>query len=1052
MTNVLKVSFRKLKYIHHISDIQIRNLKRHREYEEVFNRLYEKVKEYPDNAIAYIGGDIAHSKTEMSPELIDQLSRLFKNLSDICPTIIIAGNHDCNLNNLSRMDCLTPIVENLNHPNLHYLKNTGVYKCADVSFVVWDVWDNQKDYLLAKNVEGKTKIVLFHGTVDQSRTDLGFRLPSKVKIGKFKGYDLALLGDIHKRQFLNKKHTIAYCGSLVQQNHGEGLDHGYLLWDVPKRKSIYIPIHNDYGYYTLDVDNGIVPDVDDMPKKARLRVRVANTDAVQLKKALTLIHTKYGIKEIAVNRTDRLTERVRGDGKIDVGDITNPNYQYELIEDYLQRNYIVDRDILLKIKDINEELNRELPTEEISRNIFWILKRFEFSNMFSYGKDNIIDFTKLNGIVGMFAPNATGKSALLDALSFCLFDTSSRTYKAERVLNNKKSSFNCKVNFEIDGLDYFIERKAKKLKNGHVKVDVDFTMADENGDIISLNGDQRRTTNANICRVIGTYEDFILTSLSLQNNSTVFIDKTQKERKDLLAQFMGMGVFDQLYTLANEEISEVSTILKNFTEEDYDKQLSDIEKSRKQYKDVQKELRKNKGILVKKEKELNNEVITLTKKLKLIDESIIDIDKLNDNKTNFKKELNSIDIRMGTVVATKDENKFKLQELQERIERYTKYNINKQYLELQQYKQEKSDTKIEIDKLKIEVRNKLDKIEKLGNLKYDKDCEYCMSNPFTLDAIRTKEELDKDKVLASKYVSKIDELDELIDRMGKSRDDKIKFDRSLEAVKSIEIQQNKLESEGVLLKEKKKNVLHQISVTEEKISKYHEKKSDIVYNKQIEFEIDKLKDSVDDLSYQIDVLDKKLQTIHGEIKVCQTNKKYILDIIDKVESLETKYHAYEYYMDAIKRDGIPYELIEKALPAIEGEVNEILSQMVDFGIILEMDGKNINTYLAYDADNVWPLELSSGMERFVSSLAMRVGLINVCNLPRANFLAIDEGFGNMDSDNLNSVYMLFQYLRSQFQFTFIVSHIEQMRDAVDSLLEIKREDGFSNISLPSKFS
>ena len=79
MTNVVKVPFRKLKHIHHKSDIQIRNLKRHREYEEVFNRLYEKVKEYPENAVAYIGGDIAHSKTEMSPELIDQLSRLFKN-------------------------------------------------------------------------------------------------------------------------------------------------------------------------------------------------------------------------------------------------------------------------------------------------------------------------------------------------------------------------------------------------------------------------------------------------------------------------------------------------------------------------------------------------------------------------------------------------------------------------------------------------------------------------------------------------------------------------------------------------------------------------------------------------------------------------------------------------------------------------------------------------------------------------------------------------------------------------------------------------------------
>ena len=57
--------------------------------------------------------------------------------------------------------------------------------------------------------------------------------------------------------------------------------------------------------------------------------------------------------------------------------------------------------------------------------------------------------------------------------------------------------------------------------------------------------------------------------------------------------------------------------------------------------------------------------------------------------------------------------------------------------------------------------------------------------------------------------------------------------------------------------------------------------------------------------------------------------------------------------------------------------------MVDFNILLEMDGKNINTYLTYDDDNIC-LELSSGMERFISSL-IRVGLINVCNLPRPNF-------------------------------------------------------------------
>ena len=202
---------------------------------------------------------------------------------------------------------------------------------------------------------------------------------------------------------------------------------------------------------------------------------------------------------------------------------------------------------------------------------------------------------------------------------------------------------------------------------------------------------------------------------------------------------------------------------------------------------------------------------------------------------------------------------------------------------------------------------------------------------------------------------------------------------------------------------------------------------------------------MDNVTNQYDTLNDSINNVFGEIKVVDTKRRTILDNIKKVGELESKYEAYQYYLDAVKRDGVAYELITKALPTIEGEVNNILSQLVDFQMLFEMDGKNINNYIVYDDDNVWPLELSSGMERFISSLAIRVGLINVSNLPRTNFLAIDEGWGTMDSDNINSVYSLFQYLKSQFQFALIVSHIDSMRDAVDSLLEIKKENNFSNI-------
>ena len=1045
--NIVKVPFRKLKHIHHISDIQIRNLKRHKEYEEVFERTYEEVRKNKDNAVAYIGGDIAHSKTDMSPELVDELSKLFKNLADIVPTIIIAGNHDCNLNNRSRLDVLTPIVNNLNHPNLHYLKDSGVYKCADTTFVVWDCWTDEKDFITADQVEGDTKVVLFHGTVDRCETDLGFRLPSDVKITKFDGYDMGLLGDIHKRQHLNKEETISYCGSLVQQNHGEGLSHGYLLWDVPKRTSEYIEVKNDYGYYTLDIDNGVVPDADDMPSKARLRVRVANTSATELKKALAVIHDKYGVEEMSVTRTDTIygNDRVRN-GKIAVGDINSTDVQFDLIRDYLNDNHIVSEEVLIKIKNINESLNQIIPEEEVYRNVNWKLKHFEFSNMFSYGENNKVDFTKLNGIVGMFAPNAAGKSSLLDALSFCLFDTCTRAFKAENVLNNKKKDFFCKVNFEIDGQDYHIERVAKKQRRGNVKVDVDFYTFGDDGEKVSMNGDQRRTTQNNIKKVIGSYDDFILTALSSQIKNSVFIEKTQKEKKTLLAQFMGLEIFDKLWVSATEEIRDVSAVLKNFKKNDWEKDLADIKEQKEEFKKTHKELLNEKDEIQSKKKLVESQIITLTKKLKPTDKSIGDITNLKDNKEVLTRTLSGIDNQLGEVTSKTEKVNVLEKQIRLKIQYHEEQKTSENYINGEKLNTEHDTLSQELYKLKVEVKTKLDKIDKLGDLEYDEECDYCMKNPFTLDAIETKKLVEVDKNRVKEHLMKMDELSYEMKTLPQLRQAKLDLDDNINKLQQVSTLMNETNSSKVLLEEKRKNVLHQLTSIEEKIVKYYEQENDIMFNQQIENEVKKVESELEDINNSLDMVTDNANNMFGEIKVVDTKRRTILDNIKKVEELENKYEAYQYYLDAVKRDGVPYDLITKALPTIEGEVNNILSQLVDFQMLFEMDGKNINNYIVYDDDNVWPLELSSGMERFISSLAIRVALINVSNLPRSNFLAIDEGWGTMDSDNLNSVYSLFQYLKSQFQFTLIVSHIDSMRDAVDTLLEIKKEKDYSNIN------
>ena len=1039
------IPLKKIKYIHHISDVHIRNLKRHAEYEQVFEKLYEKIKQNREDSIIYIGGDIAHSKTDMSPELVDQTSRFLKSLSEICPTIVITGNHDCNLNNLNRLDVLTPIINNLNLPNLHYLKRSGVYDIADMSFVVWDVWEDEEDYIKASDFKADTKVVLYHGTVDRSKTDVGFSLPGKVTIDYFDGYDLGLIGDIHKRQYLDKEKTIAYCGSLIQQNHGESIGHGYLLWEVETKKSEYIEIPNDYGYYTIDIDKGIVPDVKGMPKKARLRVRVSNTNGIELKKALAIIHHRYGIKDVTITKVDR-RDVGNSDSEMVIGDVNDTDYQYELIEDYLKRNHAITDETLVKIKKLNEEINNELPPARVKRNINWKLKHFEFSNMFCYGENNYVDFTQLDGIVGMFAPNASGKSTLLDALSFCLFDITSRTTRAASVLNNKKNNFYCKVNFEVSGLDYFIERKAsKRTRDGHVKVNVNFWMIDDKGQTISLNGDQRRTTNYNINQVVGTYEDFILSTLSTQNNFTVFIDKTQKERKELLSTFMGTDIFDSLYQSANDKISETQTLLRDFSKVDYSKNLAELQKQTTLLQVKQTDLLSKKEKQVEKQNKLNNKIINLTKKLKVVDDNIQDIDKLEKDllsqSSDFKEVIKDID---------KTNSEFNdisnlLDEIETTITKYESDNINEQYSKFQSLQQSRDEFQIEIDKLKVEVRNKLDKTEKLKGVTWDEDCKHCMSNPLTLDAIETEKNLEKDKELAAEYLNKKNKMDEEIEALNPIIEQKEKYDNYKSSLVEAEFRERELKTNLQYFKERKKNINSSIETIEQDIKQYNEQKSNIKYNKKIKEDIQVVQNDLDDVEDVIVNLTNDITEVHADIKVGDSEMRNINKKIEEIEELENKNQAYRYYLDAVRRDSVPYELLEKAIPTIEGEINNILGQLVDFQMSLDMDGKNINSNIVYDDVNQWPLELSSGMERFISSLAMRVGLINVSNLPRSNFLAIDEGWGTMDSDNINSVYNLFQYLKGQFQFALIVSHVDSMRDAVDTLLEITKDTEFSKI-------
>jgi exonuclease SbcC len=663
---------------------------------------------------------------------------------------------------------------------------------------------------------------------------------------------------------------------------------------------------------------------------------------------------------------------------------------------------------------------------------------------FSYGENNVVNFERCNGIAGLFSPNASGKSSVLDSLTYCLFDKSTRAYKAENVMNHSKSNFSCELEFDVGNDSYVIKRVGKILRHGATRVDVDFYRL-EDGKKVSLNGDQRNSTNKNIRKLIGTYDDFIMTSFSAQGNSSIFLEQNQTEKKEILGKFLGLSIFDQLYKLAKEESSGLQSMLKNFLDIDYDQQISDIETELDLVKEVITKLEDSQSKKEIDRDKYKNKILDLMGTMRPIDATIKDLKELEDSQQLEEGKKVELLKRLNSTKDESSETKRNDEIFANRITSEKYKDIENRVVEYELIVSQRNEAKNEIDNLKIEVRNKLDKIDKLGNLDYDPGCSYCMNNVFVKDAIKTKADLEQDKTRATSTVAKLKTLE---NKIQINEDVPKSYSEFLDLTKELKNNKKYFEQYEVRIKDINdaiKSTESYITSIKNEIKRSKGYQKDIKHNDRVQLKINDKKSSESVVETEIKAVVNDIHQYVGKKSALETKKQEIVQVINRVKDLEEKYEAYKYYLMAVDKNGVSYDLISKILTKVESEVNNILSQIVDFQIIFDMDGKNINNYIAYDNDKSWALEMASGMEKFISGLAIRIALTNISNLPRPNFIAIDEGWGTMDSDNLNSLYQLFQYLKNIYQFSLIISHIDTMRDFTDILLEIKQEQGYSKI-------
>ncbi len=247
-----------IKKLVHFSDLHIRLFKDHELYRGILMQALSEWKALAPDRIVFTG-DLVHSKNQMTPELVEFVARVLAQCAEITKTIVIIGNHDFLENNNTRLDALTPIIDSLKNENISYFKNRGVYEDDNINWCVFSLMEHNIPPEIKKSE--RINIGLFHGPVQGLYTDIGYKFEDGFDSNKFKGCDLVLCGDIHKRQIFDipggkKAYMI---GSTIQQNFGETVrKHGYGVYEIEKDEYTFIDLPNPkpfLSFYINSIDN-----------------------------------------------------------------------------------------------------------------------------------------------------------------------------------------------------------------------------------------------------------------------------------------------------------------------------------------------------------------------------------------------------------------------------------------------------------------------------------------------------------------------------------------------------------------------------------------------------------------------------------------------------------------------------------------------------------------------------------------------------------------------------------------------------------------------------
>ena len=1041
--------------IAHTADIHWRGLSRHDEYREVFTAFVKDCKKNKVDHI-FVGGDIFHTKTTgISPEYIDQLTWWLEAMAEVAPVHLTLGNHDGNLTNLSRQDAVSPIVQALNNPRIHLYKKSGVYEFQPgYNWCVYSLFD-EEGWTQVQPETGKINIACYHGPVQGSVTESGWELDeSQVKVEFFKDYPFVLLGDIHQMQHLGfrdtssgtKKPWISYPGTPVQQNYAEELNHGYLLWNIKDENDwdvTFKKLPNPKPFVTIQWSGSqedFLKEVKNHPVQSRFRIKSPNSlsqdDISFLSETLK---NKYSATEVTFKSEYKAESEVikAGTSTIVKSDLNSPEVILSLIQTYCKENGNSEVDWDALAGQTKKYLSTVISSDDFSRGSTWSLKHLKWDNTFAYGEDNEIDFSKLNGIIGIFGPNRTGKSSIVGTMVYTLFNTTDRgAIKNLHVCNIRKPHCYSRAIFDHNGKIYIAERQTTKSTNKRGVVNattsLNFFRAQEDGELEDLCGDLRTDTEKSIRSLIGTHEDFSITSLSAQGDINSFISQGSTKRRAYLSKFLGLDIFDKMSDLANKDLNSFKSQLKNYPDRNWDelkKQAQDsiddieskidelvhsIDHHQTEISDLRTELSCHKEVKVVTPTDVQLQEKKVDTLVKSCQDCKSKIGMLSSDITDLKKKL---------MIVEEVESSDDIDDLKRRLSSIN--DLERSLSELNHlYDKETSILNQHQKSLKI-----------LDEVPCGDDYPTCK---FIKDAHQSRDKIESQNKKIASTLKKLTSLKDSIIALNKEsielKIDKLEKASVLSSKIKLEISKKETEIEKSRsscdsIDESLKTAQQRLVDLQEALK--NEENTEVVSIRSKIEELTKLIKSSDEIRMNLATQRGKLLSDIEKLSTERSARDVIL------KSMKT----YEIISGAFSKKGIPLIITRSQLPVINAEISKILHGIVDFSVELENDDESdaSEIYINY-GDSRRIIELCSGMEKTIASIALRVALVNVSSMSKSDMFIIDEGFGTLDDAGVEACNRLLTSLKKFFRLILVITHVDGIKDVADHILEITKNE------------